>query len=214
MAADQFDFQEFEGFHNPTTTPVPDLLLDHIMQDLTESELKILLYITRRTFGFKKSADNISLKQLVQGIVTKDGRQLDRGSGLTKSTVARALKSLAGKGLITAQRRSDHKRGNLPTTYALRMRGNPSASSRTPPSATDGTRGVPPMGQGLSHGRDTQQTVRQQTGLDAPSADLSKNRKENDRQTQPATAFDGSTSGDSGADSSQASTPSNWKRRL
>ncbi len=154
MAADQFDFQGFTGFHNPTTAPVPDLLLDHIMQDLTESELKVLLYITRRTFGFKKNADNISLKQLVQGIVTKDGRQLDRGSGLTKSTVARALKSLAEKGLITAERRSDHKRGNLPTTYALRMRG---------PSPTDGTRGVPPVGHTTNSkttNRDCQSAVR------------------------------------------------------
>ena len=38
------------------------------MQELNESELKVLLYIIRRTFGFKKSFDNISLNQLAEGV--------------------------------------------------------------------------------------------------------------------------------------------------
>ena len=69
MSAQSFDFANFQGFEPPYYTPVPDLLFDWVMQDLDEKELKILLYIIRRTFGFKKQADDISIDQLINGIV-------------------------------------------------------------------------------------------------------------------------------------------------
>ena len=136
-----FDFNNFQGFAYPNTTQVPDLLFDHIMQDLDEKELKVLLYIIRRTFGFKKQADNISLNQLVSGITTRDGRVLDRGTGLSKATVARALQSLKQKNLINASQNRDPKKGNLPTTYALKMSVDPCLSVET--------RGVSAVKQGL-----------------------------------------------------------------
>lgn len=135
-----FDFGNFRGFEHPTTTPVPDLLFDHIMQDLNESELKVLLYIIRRTFGFKKKSDDISLSQMVHGIKTKDGRVLDRGTGFSKTTVTRAVRSLKKKNLIEAKRNTDPERGNLPTTYTLKF---------YPPSPAGETRGVSPVKQGL-----------------------------------------------------------------
>ena len=46
------DFR-YEGFSEPNYTPVPDDLFDLIAPNLTESELRVLLYIIRRTFGFK-----------------------------------------------------------------------------------------------------------------------------------------------------------------
>jgi predicted transcriptional regulator len=152
---DHFDFDSFQGFANPTTTPTPDLLFDHIMQDLNESELKVLLYIIRRTYGFKKNTDDISINQLVDGIKTKDGKVLDRGTGLSKSTVKRALQSLKEKNLIDATQNQDPKRGNLPTTYSLKMNDTPRPAS--------GPRGGSPAGPGLAHQRTPQQTVKQQT---------------------------------------------------
>lgn len=152
---DLFDFSNFQGFDNPTTTPTPDLLFDHIMQDLKESELKVMLYIIRRTYGFKKNTDDISLNQLVEGIKTKDGRLLDRGTGLSKSTVKRALQSLKEKNLINAIRNSNSKKGNLPTTYSLKINNTPRATS--------GPRVGPLESQGLAHQRTPQQTVKQQT---------------------------------------------------
>jgi hypothetical protein len=41
------------GFLRPTTTPTPDEIFDVWLSELTGSELKVLLYIVRRTFGFK-----------------------------------------------------------------------------------------------------------------------------------------------------------------
>jgi hypothetical protein len=61
---------KFQGFRSPTTTPIPDEVFDELMADLTGAELKVLLYICRRTFGFKKESDTISLHQIAEGIVT------------------------------------------------------------------------------------------------------------------------------------------------
>jgi hypothetical protein len=51
----------FKGYSSPNYTPVPDELFDEQLPDLSGAELKLLLYIIRRTFGFKKESDNISL---------------------------------------------------------------------------------------------------------------------------------------------------------
>jgi len=144
----------FSGFVFPTTTPVPDQLFDELLHRLCGAELKVLLYIVRRTFGFKKQSDDISLAQLVSGIKTKKGKVLDRGTGLGKSSVVRALNSLEQKNIILRVRRQSERKGNEATTYTLNI--------NTPLSQNE-TRVVPKLVQGLSHQRDTQQTARQQT---------------------------------------------------
>src|SRR5947207_13946810 len=88
----------FEGFANPTTTPVPDVVFDQFLSRLGEAELKALLYIIRRTFGFKKDRDPISFNQFLRGITTRDGRILDEGCGVKdRTTLSKALKSLDAK---------------------------------------------------------------------------------------------------------------------
>src|SRR3712207_6398095 len=87
----------FHGVTSPNTTQVPDQYLDELLPLLSGAELKVLLYIPRRTFGFKKSSDNISLSQMLNGIRTQDGRILDYGVGLTKKTLLQMIKSLVDK---------------------------------------------------------------------------------------------------------------------
>jgi hypothetical protein len=100
---------------------------------LSGGELKCLLYIVRRTLGFKKDADAISLSQMVHGITTRDGRVLDSGTGLNRSTVVEALASLEARGLITVVRASDDQGAALTSTYALRWRDdNPDSRPSTP----------------------------------------------------------------------------------
>src|SRR5213595_3815784 len=96
---------KFGGFQRPNYTSVPDEVFDELLFELTGSELKVLLYIIRRTFGFKRDSDNISLKQMVAGIRTRDGRTLDRGTGLSKKSVLQALRSLDERNLIETERR-------------------------------------------------------------------------------------------------------------
>src|SRR5919199_60510 len=143
----------FGGFDSPNTTQVPDAFFDVVAPELSEAELRVALYIIRRTFGFKKDSDTISLRQMVEGITTRDGRVLDEGVGVSKATVARALQGLQKKGIIIAQRNSSVERGNEPTTYRLHFKGDPSLTSAT--------RGISAARQGLVSPADPQQTVLQ-----------------------------------------------------
>ena len=103
----------------PTTTPIPDEIFDELMADLTGAELKVLLYICRRTFGFKKESDSISLNQISSGIVTRDGRVLDNGTGLSKRHVQRALKVLEEKNIVRVTRKLDESGANEINVYSL-----------------------------------------------------------------------------------------------
>ena len=145
--------KQFRGFRLPTTTPIPDEVFDELMAHLSGAELKVLLYICRRTFGFKKDRDNISLQQLVKGITTKNGRKLDGGTGLGKASVARAVRSLEQRKVILRSQRQSKRKGDEETTYALNM--IPVSQNETPPVLKMRHPGVSKL--------NTQQTVLQQT---------------------------------------------------
>jgi phage replication O-like protein O len=73
------------------------------MARLSGAEFKVLLYIARRTYGFGKEHDRISLSQLADGITKRDGSVLDRGTGISRSSVARALNTLEIMGIVLRQ---------------------------------------------------------------------------------------------------------------
>jgi hypothetical protein len=50
---------KFSGFLTPNYTQIPDQVFDELLPILSGNEIKILMYICRRTFGFKKGTDNI-----------------------------------------------------------------------------------------------------------------------------------------------------------
>jgi Bacteriophage replication protein O len=112
----------FGGFDSPNYTPTPDALFDELAPNLTEAELRVLLYIIRRTFGFKRDADAISLSQLVSGITTKDGRVLDHGTGMSRPGVTKGVKGLVEKGVIIVEKVMDERGENQVNVYRLRFR--------------------------------------------------------------------------------------------
>src|SRR5687768_17603022 len=107
------------GFKRPTTTPTPDELFDVWLPVLLPAELKVLLYIIRRTFGFKKDADAISLKQICTGITTRDGKVIDRGTGLSRRAAYQAVQSLEERGLILVDRQATEDGDNSVNVYSL-----------------------------------------------------------------------------------------------
>jgi hypothetical protein len=118
---------EFEGFSPANTTPVPDVLFDELLTQLNGSELKVLLYIIRRTLGFKKGSDAISLTQFQKGITTLADKVLDKGCGIgDRATIVKALESLEKKGYIEAIKGKTSKGDNAITLYQIRFK----ASSR------------------------------------------------------------------------------------
>lgn len=113
----------FDGFESPNTTPVPDIIFDRFLSILKEAELKALLYIVRRTFGFKKDRDPISFNQFIRGITTRDGRVLDSGCGIKdRTTLSKALKSLEAMGIIASDKGIDERGENATTIYCLRFK--------------------------------------------------------------------------------------------
>ncbi len=180
---------EYEGFSNPNGTIVPDDVFDVLMPRLADAELRILLYIIRRTFGFKKNSDDISLRQMVEGITTRDGRVLDSGTGLSKPTVARGLVGLREKRIIVATRNRSAERGNEATSYRLRFKGDANAVADDAADPRESTGRVPLSHQrdkgvsherdkGLSHQRDIQQTVKQQTEISLSNIRMSNRSKD------------------------------------
>lgn len=113
--------KQFQGFYVPNSTQVPDTLFDELLPELSGAELKVVLYIIRRTFGFKRQSDTISLSQLLQGIRKKNGEVLDRGTGLAKPTLLRALRSLTKRTIILPTRHFDEKGGYTATEYRLHI---------------------------------------------------------------------------------------------
>src|SRR3954463_15606342 len=113
----------FEGIESPNGTIFPDALLDLVMPFLTPTEWKVCTYVVRRTFGWKKASDRISLQQICHGIVRRDGSRLDHGTQLDRKTAIKALRGLESKGVIVAQRNYSDARGYEATSYGLRFRG-------------------------------------------------------------------------------------------
>jgi phage replication O-like protein O len=133
MPRDRDSGRRFPGFQSPNYTMVPDELFDELMVELSGAELKVLLYIIRRTFGFKKDSDNISLSQLLNGIETREGLSLDRGTGLSKKTLLEALRSLEEQNIIATRRRQSPEKGNEPTAYRLNLLASPPGVKTSPP---------------------------------------------------------------------------------
>lgn len=138
----------------PNSTQVPDVLIDHWMAELSGTEFKVLLYIARRTYGFGKDRDSISLSQLTDGVTKRDGTVLDRGTGASRSSVARSLKELEGRGLIVrTTNMSDSGREFEENTYSINLHcetpGSPGGGGQT--DGTESGGGVVPKSDHLDH---------------------------------------------------------------
>ena len=157
-------YPDWAGFDAPRYTPVPDDVFDLWLPHLSGAELKVLLYICRRTFGFKKTADRISFAQLTHGITTAAGRTLDYGTGLSVAGAQTAVKGLLAHGLICKATQQAPDGGNAPTTYRLRLRGDaPPPPPAVPPSANNWQRGMLEIGIPLCQKLAIQETALQET---------------------------------------------------
>jgi len=143
-----------------STTATPDWVFDDVAPDLDKAPLKVLLYIVRRTCGFRKLADAISLDQFQRGITTRDGRQLDKGCGVThRSTLLSALDELEARGIIAHQDAIHADGGNATTVYYLLGPGQGGGAASAPPTthqeARGGVRPAHPLGVRPAHPQQT-----------------------------------------------------------
>lgn len=73
---------------SPNYTQIPNEFFDKMMADMGEAEIKVLMAIMRKTFGWHKIRDQISLSQL------------EEITGLHKQAIIGAIKILESKGLV------------------------------------------------------------------------------------------------------------------
>ena len=101
----------------PNSTQIPNVVIDQILPRLPESEARCLMYICRRTFGFKKKMDRIGLEQFAKGIQNKSsGEHLDYGAGVCRSAAKTALANLENAGIVSVKRGQSKSNG-----YELNM---------------------------------------------------------------------------------------------
>jgi len=94
------DKRPFPGFPTPNFTPVPDTLFDDLLPNLTNSELRVILYAIRRIYGWRKNEDWITLDQFVSGLKRWDGTIIDRGCGLSRTGVINGLRQAVTDGYL------------------------------------------------------------------------------------------------------------------
>lgn len=85
---------------------------------LTGSEQKVLDYILRHTWGYDKDSDAISISQFQKGIYSKKiHKWIDKGTGLDRKTILKAIKELIKKKFVFTD-----KRTGKTTVFKLRTR--------------------------------------------------------------------------------------------
>ena len=115
---------EFDGWECPHFLMLPEVFSDKYMAYLSGAEVKILIYLFRRTLGFGRREDDISISQMANGLKAENGTIFDHGTGLSKDTVVQAIKSLIKKNMIEKVKNKNKKYGNLPSTYKVKMQKN------------------------------------------------------------------------------------------
>lgn len=88
----------WQGFSKPNTTPTPNEFYDRALAEIDSlAELKCVLYVIRRTFGWGKLVDRIAYSQFEHGIWTTNSEtgereRVDHGTGLSTPSIAKGLK--------------------------------------------------------------------------------------------------------------------------
>jgi phage replication O-like protein O len=143
----------------PNTTQVPNVLLDQVMRQVSDPALRVLLAIVRKTYGFQKTADNISLTQLQeitalsrQGVVNgikalgplieirqgkREGNQYALNLNIETGQLVNGMDQSTGltsqrRGQITSQRRR-HTKPNKNKTKDLYLKKDKDNDSRIQP---------------------------------------------------------------------------------
>jgi hypothetical protein len=96
----------------PNATQIPNAILDLLVPFLHDREARVLMYLCRRTYGFQRQSDQVSLTQFVEGLRTEE-RCLDFGAGVSRRHTIRTLAFLKALGIVE-QLEGGQGRGRIP----------------------------------------------------------------------------------------------------
>lgn len=99
-------------------SPMPHQLIDEFPNITTISEMKVVLYILRHTWGYGDNEKHITLDEFQHGRKRRDGTRIDTGTGLSKPAIIAGLKLAVKHGYI-ARETEDSDRTRIRHTYRL-----------------------------------------------------------------------------------------------
>ena len=95
----------FAGFSKPKSnySKLPHELIDELPNINSLSELKVILYILRHTWGFSDSEKRITIDEFCNGRKRADGTRIDGGCGISPNSVRSGLDSAVQHGYIVVE---------------------------------------------------------------------------------------------------------------
>jgi phage replication O-like protein O len=93
----------------PNTSAIPNILFDYWMFRLTPAEFKVLLCIARKTYGWHKDVDKISITQI------------EKMTGLSRKGITQNLESLIEVGLILKIKSKSAEGDDAPNQYEINV---------------------------------------------------------------------------------------------
>lgn len=120
----------------PNHTQVPNELIDKWMRELSHAQFKVMIAICRKTIGWHKQTDSISISQITEM------------TGVTKKTVIESLKVLERLQLINTKKEY-RKTTDITINYEQ------TGVMSTPPQEQSGVMSTPPSGVIVTHTKET-----------------------------------------------------------
>lgn len=120
----------------PNHTQIPNELIDKWMRELSHAQFKVMIAVCRKTIGWHKQTDSISVSQITEM------------TGVTKKTVIESLKQLEKLRLITTKKEY-RKTTDITINYEV------SGVMSTPPKTQTGVMSTPPAGVMSTHTKET-----------------------------------------------------------
>ncbi|OGC90207.1 MAG: hypothetical protein A2W25_15495 [candidate division Zixibacteria bacterium RBG_16_53_22] len=95
----------FQGFNEPKEnwSKLPHEFINALPLVSSESELKVILYILRHTWGYGDSEKKITLDEFANGRKRRDGTHIDNGTGQSINAIKDGLKRAAEHGFIDSE---------------------------------------------------------------------------------------------------------------
>lgn len=93
----------------PNTSAIPNILFDYWMFRLTPAEFKVLLCIARKTYGWHKDVDKISITQI------------EKMTGLSRKGITTNLESLIEVGLVLKIKSKSAEGDDAPNQYEINV---------------------------------------------------------------------------------------------
>ena len=93
--------------HEPNVTQVPNIFFEYWMAQLTPAEFKVLMCLSRKTFGWHKKKDKVSIKQI------------QKMTQLHKSGIVKNVQKLIDLGLVKKIKSKTSDGDDAPNEYEI-----------------------------------------------------------------------------------------------